>query len=238
MTLEEEGVYWLLCRRYWLAGSLPADLDRLRVFVKGRPSLEQMQAWWNTIGPCFGVRGERLTHKRLDRERQKQAKNRKVRKLAADKRWAEKHANALQMHSQEAAKAVHEQCLSSSSSTTSSTSTPVVKSVDARASVVPIRTPRSMGALGSSPAQHIGHARCNDRGVCLPQSLYAELLGRFANDVSRFDAFYNAVLGQMPDDYVPSGSVFRFWHLMLERLYPDLTASKPNARAAAMAEDF
>jgi hypothetical protein len=103
--------------------------------------------------------------------------------------------------------------------------------------VAPIRRPRSMGALGSSPAQHIGHARCNDRGVCIPQQLYAELLGRFANDVTRFDAFYNGILEQMPDDFVPAGSVFRFWHDMLAKAFPDLTP-KVSAREAALKADW
>jgi hypothetical protein len=101
----------------------------------------------------------------------------------------------------------------------------------------PIRHPRSMGALGSSPAQHIGHARCNDRGLCIPQALYVELLGRFANDMTRFDAFYEGILAQMPDDFVPSGSVFRFWHDMLERAHPNLTP-KVNVRQAALEADF
>lgn len=92
--------------------------------------------------------------------------------------------------------------------------------------------------MGSSPLAHSGHGRCNDRGVCLPQSLYGEILGRFANDVTRFDEFYNAVLSSMPDDYVPSGSVFKFWHDMLARMYPDLTPTKPSPRAAAMEAEW
>jgi uncharacterized protein YdaU (DUF1376 family) len=114
MTYEEEGVYWALCRRYWLAGSLPSDLNRLRVFLKGHPSLEKMREWWQVVGPCFRVRGAKLAHKRLDAERKKQAKNRKVRKLAAEKRWEREHANGN-------ANASRVQSLSSSSSTTSST---------------------------------------------------------------------------------------------------------------------
>lgn len=104
-------------------------------------------------------------------------------------------------------------------------------------SVAPFRKPRSMGAGGSSPAQHIGHARCNDRGVCIPQSLYTELLGRFANDVGRFNAFYEGILAQMPDDFVPVGSVFKFWQDMLAKAFPDLTP-KVSAREAAMKADW
>jgi hypothetical protein len=30
MTYEEEGVYFALCRLFWLHGGLPANLDRAR----------------------------------------------------------------------------------------------------------------------------------------------------------------------------------------------------------------
>lgn len=72
MTLEEEGVYWALCRIYWLNGPLPADLKELRLLVKGHPPLKKMQAWWHRIGRCFQEEDGRLYHKRLEEERQKQ----------------------------------------------------------------------------------------------------------------------------------------------------------------------
>ncbi len=89
-----------------------------------------------------------------------------------------------------------------------------------------------MGALASSQADHIGHGRCNDRGVCLPKGFYAELLGRFGNDVPRFDAFYQRVLDDMPDDYVPVGSVFTFWQTKLAQYFPDLTPTKSRLTVA------
>lgn len=92
--------------------------------------------------------------------------------------------------------------------------------------------------MGSSPAQHVGHGRCNDRGVCMPSSLYVEILGRFGNDAARFEAFYAQVLETMPDDYVPTGSVFKFWHDMLERAHPEMAAPKPSPRAAAMNQEW
>lgn len=104
--------------------------------------------------------------------------------------------------------------------------------------VAPFRKPRSMGAMGSSPLQHANHARCNDRGVCMPPGLYAEILGRLGNDAAKFEKFYAQVLETMPDDYVPTGTVFKFWHDMLERAYPDLTPTKPSPRAAAMNQEW
>lgn len=242
MTYEEEGVYFALCRRYWLSGGLPADLDRLRVLLKGRPSRARMEKWWVTISPCFQVEGDRLTHKRLDRERESQANNREQRKLAAEKRWAgraAKDANASTPHMQTDAAGMQKQSTATASSSAPSTASSSATAVEnAPASVLPMRRPRNMGALGTSPAQHTGHGRCNDRGVCLPQILYTEILGRFGNDVTRFDAFYNGVLDTMPDDYVPTGSVFRFWHDMLERAHPEMSAPKPSPRSLAANQEW
>lgn len=240
MTYEEEGVYFALCRRYWLGGSLPADLNRLRVLLKGRPSVAKMERWWLAIGPCFEVIGDRLTHKRLDRERASQAHNREQRKAAAEKRWkerAERDANASAPHTGSTTAEMQVLSTATASSSAPSTASATAVSGSAPASVLPIRRPRGMGAMGSSQAQHIGHGRCNDRGVCLPSAFYAELLGRFANDVSRFDAFYERVLADMPDDYVPTGTVFQFWQTKLGQYHPDLTPAV-SKRTAALSEGF
>jgi hypothetical protein len=105
------------------------------------------------------------------------------------------------------------------------------------AEVLPMRR-RGLGVLISSPIHHANHGRCNDRGVCMPQTLYVEILGRFSGDVTRFDEFYNRVLSDMPDDYVPGGSVFTFWQTKLAQYYPDMTPTKVNAREAAMKADW
>lgn len=86
--------------------------------------------------------------------------------------------------------------------------------------------------------QHMGHSRCNDRGVCIPDSLYGELLGRLGNDVTRFNDFYANVLDTMPPDYVPTGTVFKWWHTMLDRVFPDVPVPKPSAREVAMKADW
>jgi uncharacterized protein YdaU (DUF1376 family) len=91
MTYEEEGVYFALCRLFWLHGGLPANLDRLRLLLKGRPSLKIMTRWWATIGPCWLERDGKLYHPRLERERDKQqawkAEQASKAKAAADARW-------------------------------------------------------------------------------------------------------------------------------------------------------
>lgn len=109
----------------------------------------------------------------------------------------------------------------------------------ANGAVVPMRGFRGKGALGSSPADHIGHAKCNDRGVCIPTAKFlSELMGRFGNDAARFEAFYNGVLDSMTDDFVPVGTVFEFWHDMLKRAFPDSAPVKMSAREAALKADW
>lgn len=78
MTYEEEGVYFALCRMIWMHKRIPSDLDQLRLFLKGQPSLKQLQIWWKKIGVCFIDRNGFLSQKRLERERRKQADRRKT----------------------------------------------------------------------------------------------------------------------------------------------------------------
>lgn len=245
MSYEEEGVYFALCRRYWLMGTLPADLGRLRLLLKGKPSVARMERLWAAIGPCFQVEGDKLTHKRLDRERAAQAHNREQRKAAAEKRWkerADRDANASASHAgsnTEAMQVLSTATASSSASSTASATATAVEGTRALGAVTPFRQPRSKGAMGSTPADHIGHAKCNDRGVCIPTAKFlSELMGRFGNNADRFEAFYNGVLDSMPDDYVPTGTVFEFWHDMLKRANPEPAAVKPSPRTAAMQQEW
>lgn len=73
MTYEEEGVYFALCRLFWLHGWLPANLDDLRQLLKRQPPLKTMERWWARIGRCWIERDGKLYHPRLERERAKQA---------------------------------------------------------------------------------------------------------------------------------------------------------------------
>lgn len=77
MTYEEEGVYFALIRLLWNHPKLSANLDELRLLLKGKPRLSLMQKWWKSIGKCFFERDGMLCHKRVERERRKQAKFRK-----------------------------------------------------------------------------------------------------------------------------------------------------------------
>jgi uncharacterized protein YdaU (DUF1376 family) len=239
MSYEQQGIYRALLDRQWLEGSIPADPSQIAAIL--RVPAAKFTKLWPAVAVKFKPSGEgRLANGRMERERAKAEEYREAKARAGAsggkaKAQAQAKQNVAVLDS--ATSKPEANPSSSSASSSSPASSSAVKSGDARASVLPMRSPRSMGALGTSPAQHIGHGRCNDRGVCMPTALYTEILGRFANDVSRFDAFYDGILAQMPDDFVPAGSVFRFWHDMLERAHPNLTP-KVNARQAALEADF
>lgn len=75
MTLEEEGAYNRLMDFCWMQGSLPSDMRELAAMCKNVP-VKRMQKMWERIGRCFQPHPDhpgRLTHKRLDKEREKQA---------------------------------------------------------------------------------------------------------------------------------------------------------------------
>lgn len=136
MTYEEEGVYWALCRRYWLAGNtLPADLDSLRSLLKGRPALKKMETLWKAIGRCFVETDGKLAHKKLDAIREEQRANTQKRQAAANERWSRKPAHTTGVQSIQLADAM--QCSASSSASSSA------EREDARGELPPER-PRSI----------------------------------------------------------------------------------------------
>ena len=130
MTLEQEGAYRRLLDHCWLEHGLPVDLDELWPLAKC-PSREFFETRiWNVVGRKFYLRRNRFQQKRLDRERAKQAKTRRVRQLAAKKMHEQKR-------SKRDANAPRVQCLSSSSSTASS------------AAAVPTRSARGKVFVGA-----------------------------------------------------------------------------------------
>lgn len=84
MSMEEEGCYIHLLALCWREGSLSSNPDALRRCCKGvEPS--------SLVLDCFQERNGRLTHPRLDRERDKQKKWREIKskngKEGASARW-------------------------------------------------------------------------------------------------------------------------------------------------------
>lgn len=80
MSLAECGAYIRLLCVCWWEGSLPADLSRLARIVGVSPRVFRLV--WPAIRVCFTEKDGRLTQRRLDEERQKQAENREQRRLA------------------------------------------------------------------------------------------------------------------------------------------------------------
>jgi uncharacterized protein YdaU (DUF1376 family) len=92
MTLEEEGAYIRLLAYCWREGSIPADETLLSRLCKGA-STTVLRVVTACFQPCAD-RPDRLTHKRLDDEREKQAEWREKSaaggRKSAEKRWAKK----------------------------------------------------------------------------------------------------------------------------------------------------
>ncbi len=86
MSLAEAGAYIRLISVCWLDGSLPGE-TKLLARLCGATS-RQMLEMWPAIGRCFHPTSDgRLTHPRLDKEREKQAVFSRRQTDAADARW-------------------------------------------------------------------------------------------------------------------------------------------------------
>src|SRR6185295_18845352 len=80
MTLAERGAYITLLCLCWQEQSLPFEHKKLARVVG-----VSMAAWikiWPALSPCFSITQGRLSHPRLDREREKQAIFREQRSTA------------------------------------------------------------------------------------------------------------------------------------------------------------
>jgi uncharacterized protein YdaU (DUF1376 family) len=85
MSTIEIGAYWLLILVCWKQDGLPAELHELASIA--RLSEKKFQAMWEQhIERCFQKRADgKWTHKRLEKERAKQAENRAKRQEAGRK---------------------------------------------------------------------------------------------------------------------------------------------------------
>lgn len=227
MNYEEEGVYWALCRRYWMDGNtLPADLEALRALLKPtegpkrdrRMSSEKFAAIWKRVGVCFRVVDGRLTHKRLEQERIKQAENRDKRKRAADERWARQQERKNGSTSNAHASDVHGrdldlvQCLSSSSSSSSSTAVVEEPPRPAQPRLVPADQPRGYDR------QHANHVFGFCDWVCLPQFLVGEFIGKGGKTDEYVAAWAKGVRRQWEGQRIGDG--LKFWRARWEESAP------------------
>jgi uncharacterized protein YdaU (DUF1376 family) len=94
MTNETEGLYRRLMDHAWLEDGLPGNLAFIFPLSKCE-SHEKFEQLWMQIEPLFPIDDDgRRRNKRQERERAKQRKNSRLRKLAANTRWNREHANA------------------------------------------------------------------------------------------------------------------------------------------------
>ena len=87
--------------------------------------------------------------------------------------------------------------------------------------------------LVGSPLEHRSHGWCNQRGLCLPASLYAELLGRLGGPAREKDLI--AWLGATIDELttVPGETVWVFWRSRFEAWQGSTAPTTKGARTMA-----
>lgn len=134
MTLEQEGAYNRLMNICWLEKGLPSELDELWKLSKANSRDHFTRRIWNVVGKKFQLRRCKFQHKRLDLERAKQAKNRRKKQLAANKRWEEERCKRN-------ARALQNGCPTSASTSTTAVSTKIKSTVAARRPVENRREP-------------------------------------------------------------------------------------------------
>ena len=83
MSLEERGAYIHLMAVYWNDGGLPDDSSAL-ADVLG-VSVRTFERIWKKVGRCFDSDGKRLTQKRLEKEKSKQASYKNTQSLKGQK---------------------------------------------------------------------------------------------------------------------------------------------------------
>jgi uncharacterized protein YdaU (DUF1376 family) len=235
MSYEEEGVYFALCRRYWLDGTLPHDLDRLRKLLKGRPSLAKMQRWWDAIAPCFQVDGNSLTHKRLDREREAQAAYREAKARAGSiggrARSAQAEAKQNEAVLDSASSKIQANASSSSSSSTPSSSPK--RESEMPAPVLSIR--RGAGPMGSSylsqSTQAVAALWTHPKGFTMGAGrYYSKLLANFDGNEPELHAWMNRKVDEHISAGGKVGDLFKFFDTALDTEF----GAKVTARERAM----
>jgi len=100
---------------------------------------------------------------------------------------------------------------------------------------LPARARQRYGpSLIGSPLDHRSHGWCNDRGLCLPQSLYAELLARLGGHehLERFRDWLGATVDGLGDT-VPGEDVWRFWRSRFEAWQGSTAPTTKGSRTVA-----
>ena len=112
MTNEQEGLYRRFLDHAWLEDGLPPNPTQLFLWSKC-DSRERFDQLWMTISPLFptGTDG-RLRNPRQEKERRKQKKNSRLKRLAARVRWKKtEELRAALADARASTAAVHVECL-------------------------------------------------------------------------------------------------------------------------------
>ncbi len=131
MNAEAKGVYIVLLCHCWIAGSIPSDQAQIQRIAGWEPHpcrrhlAGQWDRIWQRIGHCFGespANKNALIHPRIERERQKQARFRALKRNAG---LASANRRATERQQKSNRQATESNPPSSSSSSSSSSSTNV-----------------------------------------------------------------------------------------------------------------
>jgi uncharacterized protein YdaU (DUF1376 family) len=137
MTLEQEGAYRRLMDVCWLERGLPSDLGELWRLAKA-PSRDRFtRRIWNVVGRKFYLKKGKFQHKRLDRERAKQAKYHRSMHLNGKKGGRPKKAAAFNQLSDSKA----EESSSSAFASATAVNNKIKSTVAARRPVENLREP-------------------------------------------------------------------------------------------------
>lgn len=87
MNMEERGIYITLLSYCWLEGWLPNASSKLKRMCNNPSNWKES---WKNVKPCFYKNGNKLYHKRLEKERKKQEEWREKSRLGGKKSGEER----------------------------------------------------------------------------------------------------------------------------------------------------
>lgn len=239
MTFEQRGLYWEAICLCWMEGTLPADPAELAAIL--RCPLKRIRKIWPLVGRCFDQHGDRLTHKRLDKERTAQADSRERRADAARKRWEkEQKADAMHMQSNAGEQLPVDamQCSPSpSSSTTSSASSTAVRET---AKIQPLINRRESMNWDKKHGYHVT-GFCG--WCCLDEQQLSEFAAKIPGDDHALKSkqvieWATDIRRQWSDRIIPDGSHFDFWRNRWTETHGGSRPANATLKAAKAASDL
>lgn len=233
MTTAQVGLYIRALAYSWDAGPLTTDTDELARTLLC--PVAEFRKLWPVVVRKFEQTDAGFVNRRLEQEREKQEAYR-----------AQCAANGAKGGRPQKPK--HNPSVISGLSETKPKPNPEESSAsaicdlhtasaerDTAKGAVSVRAERQKYGrpLVGSPLEHRSHGWCNQRGLCLPASLYAELLGRLGGPAREKDLI--AWLGATIDELttVPGETVWVFWRSRFEAWQGSTAPTTKGARTMA-----